>query len=307
MNYKHFITLAVLISMMFSKVMAEKYLPVYADKKLMFSGPDFFEYFNGDTTINTKKFIKVYRGDRSYELFSRSGGDNPALHSNLDSVIRKNIREVSYLVSEDTITRKIYKIRELGKNNEEEVFDLSIDPFQGLSLFTSLANIRQGSISAYGVTRRAIIGNCCNATGDYLLQGGIEGIGVVGYAGSCGGPPEWAQQSTKYILFRDGRFESYTKSMLHNLGVENESDRKNFELVDFVINNSQLTFTLCGEHASVPAQCKVYGANGSVVFNGQIGSTPQTVSTASLSPGIYLAVVTTSAGEVLGRHKFVVK
>jgi len=305
MNKKLSLIFLVLINLLFPKVMAEKYLPRYADKKLITFGPNDFYYLNGDTAINGQAFTKVYKGTKTYEFLSDNGGVQ-TLHSNLDSVIQKNILWIYFLVREDTIARKVYKITELGKNNEEEEIDLSIDPFSGL-LFPSLANTRQGAITAYGVTRRAIIGNCCNATGDYLLQGGIEGIGVVGYGGDCGGPPEWAQQMSPYILFRDGRLESYTISMLHNLGVENKSDRKNLALVDFVINNSQLTYTLCGEHASVPAQCNIYGANGSVVYKGQIGSTPQTVSTASLSPGIYLAVVTTSAGEVLGRHKFVVK
>ena len=93
------------------------YLPLYADKKLIIYNPTYyFDYFNGDTIINAKTFIKVYLGHRSHELFSHTGGENPALHTNLDSVILKNLEGLHFLVREDTIARKVYKISELGKN-----------------------------------------------------------------------------------------------------------------------------------------------------------------------------------------------
>jgi len=302
MKLKNILISAVLMSMMFSKVMAETYLPLYADKKLIFSTNYYFLYLNEDTAVNLKKYIKVYRGNSDRAIINLFYSSQTVI-SNLDSIISKRYLSLEFLIREDTMARKVFIIDIISRTNVEIELDLAMNPFQhGLYYSPPLQNAIYGNISEYGVRRRCLVGSCCGSD----FQGFIEGIGPVGYTCQCGNPKE-PSTYVKYIVFRDGRIEKYNISMLTELGVENKADGRSLDLVDFKLNHSQLTFTLCGEHASVPAQCKVYGANGSVVFNGKIGSTPQTVSTASLSPGIYLAVVTTSAGEVLGRHKFVVK
>ena len=317
MNYKHFITLAILISMALPKVMAEKYLPYLEGKKaiIQYSGYEWgptFDYFYGDTLVDSKIYKKAYRPFFNLDLWSHlpNSCENPSRYIQfLDSLVRydkfwaNNGPTVGY--REDSLTRKVYikYFTADSSNTIERVFlDFAPTLSSGVKSYGELAQsvwkIQVGMVSIGGVSRRAWKANQCE-----YIQGWIEGIGYL-ESGNC--MTRKVSQGVD-IIYDDYHCEHFSIGNLNDLSFINVRTDDMDGIVDFILNNSQLTYTLCGEHASVPAQCKVYGANGSVVFNGQIGSTPQTVSTASLSPGIYLAVVTTSAGEVLGRHKFVVK
>ena len=104
--------------------------------------------------------------------------DAPVAPSNLDSIILKTKKEVWWVFREDTVARKVYVINYLGASNIEKELDLSMNPFQdAINYAATLQNVVQGVITAYGVTRRAVLGKCCGGIG---YQGFIEGIGVVG-------------------------------------------------------------------------------------------------------------------------------
>ena len=184
------------------------------------------------------KYTKVYNvitaKSEIHQLFN--GSLTHVIPSYVDSMLLKEEhKEVGMLFREDTLAGKVYVIKHLGGSNIEEELDLKMNPFQDpFNNAAILQNVIQGTITAYGITRRAVFGNCCRGNGN---QGFIEGIGVVGYDNLYGYPPLYDMQSFRFIVFRDGRIERYSLWDFVDLGVESNSEGQSSDLVDFIRNN----------------------------------------------------------------------
>ncbi len=298
-------------------IAAQPYVPFLEDGKLIDSHyQDFWHYINfinGDTIIKNHKCKKViysngycspnefYSNVKKSRLcnayLNTKGGYYTFLRDSFPALVSDSLCFYAY---EDTIMRKVFSI---GRNSDtfKLWYDFSIP---------AIGEIRRGEIGGYGMHPQSAvkeIGYVVDNNGvrrRYWVNSNVwvEGLGCL-HNGA--GNPGFSRFSNN-VAFAVKGIPVYVDS---RLGIDGRNSSSSCSSLTFNIVDNILSYTTkpMGYASPSGTDCTIYAANGATVGKQAVQIEDGRIDLSRLSHGLYLAVVTTSAGEVLGRHKFVVK